>query len=112
MITRDGKVLQIVETHLCQQCKALVKHISFSVRYNASPSDPNSILKTLRWVCSRCGAEREETRQMLLPSSRARFISRILKLRDDYGIRSMNISADNGKLTIQVAFDEPQPQST
>jgi len=111
MITRDGKVLQVVETHLCQRCKAIVSHTSFSMRYNASPSDPKSVLKTFRWICSRCGAEREETRETLLPSSRARLISRMLRLRDDYGIRSMNICAENGKLTIQMDFEETQPQS-
>jgi len=104
--------LQVVETHLCQQCKALVEHTSFSVRYNASPSGPNSVLKTFRWVCSRCGAEREENRETLIPSTRARFISRMLKMRDDYGIRSMNISAGNGKLTIEIAFEDAQTQST
>jgi len=112
VITRDGRVLQVVETHLCQQCKSLVKHTSFSIRYNASPSDPNSVLKTFRWVCSRCGTEREETRETLIPSSRARLIGRMLKMRDDYGIRSMNISAGNGKVTLQIAFDDAQPHST
>ncbi len=111
MITRDGKVLQVVETHLCQRCKALVKHTSFHVRYNASPTDPNSVLKTFRWVCSRCGEERDETRETLIPSSRARLIGRILKMRDDYDIRSMNISAENGRLTIQIAFEDPQRRS-
>jgi len=47
----------------------------------------------------------------LIPSSKARLISRILKMRDDYEIRSMNISAGNGTLTIQIAFDNPQGQS-
>lgn len=112
MTTRDGRVMQIVETHLCQQCKALVKHTSFSVRYSASPSDSNSVLKTFRWVCSRCGAEREEIRETLIPSSRARLIDRILKMRDEYGIRSMNISAENGRLTIQIAFEGVRSQST
>jgi hypothetical protein len=112
MITRDGRVLQVVETHLCQRCKALVKHTSFSVRYNASQKDPNSVLKTFRWVCSRCGEEREETREILIPSSRARLIGRILKMRDDYDIRSMNISAENGRLTIEIAFEDSQRQST
>lgn len=111
MITRDGRVLQVVETHLCQQCRSLVKHTSFSIRYNASPSDPNCVLKTFRWVCSKCGAEKEETRQTLMPSSKARLISRILKMRDDYEIRSMNISAGNGTLTIQIAFENPQGES-
>jgi len=111
MITRDGRVLQVVETRLCQQCRSLAKHTSFSIRYNASPSDHNSVTKTFRWVCSKCGAEREETRETLIPSSKARLISRILKMRDDYEIRSMNISAGNGTLTIQIAFDNPQGQS-
>ncbi len=111
MITREGKVLQVVETHLCQGCRALVKHTSFSIRYNASPSDPNSVLKSYRWVCSRCGAEREETRETVIPSSRARLIGRILKMRDDYGIRSMNISAANAKLTIEIAFEDALVQS-
>jgi len=111
MITRDGKLMQIVDTRLCQRCKAFVRHTSFSVRYNAVPSDPNSVLKTYRWVCSRCGTEREETREALIPTSRARLIGRILEMRDDYGIRSMNISAENGKLTIQIAFEDSQTQS-
>ena len=111
MTTRDGKVLQVVDTHLCQRCRALVKHMSFSVRYNASPQDPNSVLKTFRWVCSRCGEEREETRETLIPSSRARLIGRILKMRNDYDIRSMNISAENGRLTIQIAFEDAHRHS-
>jgi len=36
----------------------------------------------------------------------------MLKMRDDYGIRSMNISAGNGKLTIEIAFEDAQTQST
>jgi len=112
MITREGRVLQVAETHLCQRCKTLVKHTSFSVRYNASPTDPNSVLKTFRWVCSRCGEERGETREILIPSGRARLIGRILKMRDDYDIRSMNISAQNGRLTIEIAFEDSQRQST
>lgn len=111
MITRDGRVLQVVEIHLCQQCRSLVKHTSYSIRYNASPSDPNTILKSFRWVCSKCGAEKEETRETLIPSSKARLISRILKMRDDYEIRSMNISAGNGTLTIQMAFENSEGQS-
>jgi hypothetical protein len=112
MITRDGKVLQVVETRLCQRCRALVSHTSFSVRYNASPSDTNRVLKTFRWVCSRCGEEREETREVLIPSSRARLIARMLRMRDAYDIHSMNISADSGKLTIQIAFGDGNGQST
>jgi len=81
------------------------------VRYNPSQSDPNNVLKTFRWVCSRCGAEREETREILIPSSRARLIGRILKMRGDYAIRSMNIAAENGRLTIQIAFEDTPGQS-
>ena len=112
MITRDGKVLQVVETRLCQRCRALVSHTSFIIRYNASPSDTNQVLKTFRWVCSRCGEEREETREVLIPSSRARLIARMLKMRDSYDIQSMNISADSGKLTIQIEFGDGKGEST
>lgn len=112
MITRDGKVLQVVETHPCQRCRALVKHTSFSVQYNASPSDANRVLKTFRRVCSKCRQEREETREMLMPSHRARFIARMLRMREDYDIQSVNISTDNGKLTIQIAFGDGKGQST
>jgi hypothetical protein len=66
----------------------------------------------LRWVCPRCGEEREETREIRIPSSRARLIARVLRMRDDHDIQSMSISADNGKLTIQIAFGDRQPQST
>ena len=106
MITRDGRVLQVVETHLCQRCKALVKHTRYSVRYNASPTDANSVSKTFRWVCSKCGEEREETTETLISTSRARLIGRVLKMRDGYGIRSMNILTENGKLTIHIAFED------
>jgi len=100
-----------VETHLCQRCKALVKHTSFSVRYNASTSGPDSVLKTFRWVCSKCGEEKEESREVTIPSSRARLVARLLKMRDDYGIHSMSISAENGKLTVQMAFRDTKDQS-
>jgi hypothetical protein len=106
------KVLEVSETHLCQRCRALVKHTSFSARYNASLSDPNRVLKTFRWVCSKCGEEREETRKVLIPSSRARFIARMLRMQQDYDIQSMNIAADSGKLTIQIAFGNEKGQST
>jgi HSP20 family molecular chaperone IbpA len=56
--------------------------------------------------------EREETRKMLIPSSRARLIARVLRMRDDYDIQSTDISADNGKLTIQIAFGNAIGQST
>lgn len=82
------------------------------MRYSASPTDPSGVLKTYRWVCSRCGEEREENRETLIPSSRARFISRILKMRDNYDIRSMKISAESGKLTIEIAFEDSEIQST
>ena len=112
MITRDGRILQVEETRLCQQCRTVVKHTSFTVRYNASPSDPNALLKTFRWVCSRCDTEKEETREVLVPSSRARLIDRMLRMREDYGIRSMSLLADKKKLTIHIAFEESEEQST
>jgi len=58
----------------------------------------------LRWVCSRCAEETEETRDVLVPSGRARFIARILRMQDEYEIQSMRISADCGQLRIQIAF--------
>lgn len=104
--------MQVEETRLCQQCKTLAKHTSFTVRYNGSPSNPNALLKTYRWVCSRCGTEKEETREALVPSRRARLIDRMLKMREGYGIRSMNVLADKEKLTIQIAFEGSEEQST
>ena len=110
--SRNGKVLQVVGTRLCQRCRSLTKHTSFSVRYNAAPSDSNRILKTFRWVCSRCGEEAEVTSDVLVPSDRARFIARILRMQDDYDIRSMSILADCGQLRIQIAFGNTREEST
>jgi hypothetical protein len=94
------------------RCRSLTKHMSFSVRYNAAPSDSNRILKTFRWVCSRCGEEAEVTSDVLVPSDRARFIARILRMQDDYDIRSMSILADCGQLRIQIAFGNTGEEST
>lgn len=47
-----------------------------------------------------------------MPSHRARFIARMLRMREDYDIQSVNISTDNGKLTIQIAFGDGKGQST
>jgi len=87
-------------------------HTSFTVRYNALPSDTDRVMKTFRWACARCGEEREETREVLIPSNRARLIARILRTRDDYGIQSMSISTGNGRLTIQIEFGDAKGQST
>lgn len=112
MTTGNGKALQVVGTRLCQRCRSLTKHTSFSLRYNAAPSDASRILKTLRWVCSRCGEETEETNDVLVPSDRARFIGRILRMQDDYDIRSMSILADRGQLRVQIAFGNGKEEST
>ena len=112
MIIRNGKVLKEVETRLCQRCGSLIRHTSFSVRYNASPSGTNRVLKTLRWVCSGCGEETAETREVLIPGGRARFITRILRTQDDYDIQSMSISVDCGLLGIQIAFGNGREEST
>lgn len=71
-----------------------------------------SSLEDLQTGVLKMRQEREETREMLIPSHRARFIARMLRMREDYDIQSVNISTDNGKLTIQIAFGDGKGQST
>ncbi len=106
MITSSGKHIQINAIRHCQRCEVLTEQVCHKVRYQENPNEPATLLKKSYWICPTCLTETEEVKSQPLPGDKVRIISRILRMQDDYAIRSMSISSYPEKLVVENTVNE------
>lgn len=106
MITSSGKHIQITERRHCPRCGVFTEQVCHKVRYQENDSEPTTLLKKSYWICPTCLTETEEVKNQPLPGDKVRIINRILRMQEDYAIRSMNISSYPEKLVIEITVKD------
>jgi hypothetical protein len=106
MITSSGRHIQISEKRHCPRCGVFTDQVCHKVRYQENHNEPTTLLKKSYWICPICLTETEEAKNQPLPGDKVRIINRILRMQEDYAIRSMSISSYPEKLVIEIAVKD------
>jgi len=65
-----------------------------------------TLLKESYWICSLCLTEVEEVKVQPIPGDKVQIINRLLRMQDDYAIRSMKIASRSERLIVEISVDE------
>ena len=103
MFTNSGRHIQISGRRYCATCQTITDQVCHKVRYHDNnPDQEGTLLKKSYWICSVCVTESEEVKVQQLPGDKVRIINRLLKLPDDYAIRSMKIASTSERLIVEI----------
>jgi len=106
MITRSGRHIQIVERRFCSKCNVFTDQICHKVRYQENEEQAGTLVKRSNWVCPTCLTETEDVKIQTLPGDKVKIINRLLKMKEDYSIQSMNIASHPEKLVVEITIKE------
>ena len=106
MITNSGRHIQITERRHCAKCADFTEQVCHKVRYQDNPEQAGTVLKKSYWICPTCLTETEEIKNQILPGDKVRIINRLLRMQEDYAIRSMDISSQPEKLIIEITLKD------
>ncbi len=106
MFTSSGRHIQILDKRFCQKCNVFTDQVCHRVQYEENPDQPGTLLKESSWVCPTCLTESVDAKVQLLPGDKVKIINRLLKMQGDYDIRSMNISSESEKLTVEIVVKD------
>jgi hypothetical protein len=106
MITSSGKHIQIIERRYCSKCRVFTDQVCHKIRYQQNEEQSGTLLKMSSWVCPTCLSDREEIKVQALPGDKVKIINRLLKMKEDYAIQSMNISSQPEKLVVEITVKE------
>ncbi len=84
----------------------MTEQVCHKVRYRENPGQEGTLLKESYWICSDCVKESNETKVQLLPTDKVKIINRLLRMQDDYAIRSMKIASTPEGLFVKITVDE------
>ena len=106
MITRSGRHIQIVERRFCSKCNVFTDQICHKVRYQENEEQAGTLVKRSNWVCPTCLTDTEDMKIQTLPGDKVKIINRLLKMKEDYSIQSMNIASHPEKLVVEIIIKE------
>jgi hypothetical protein len=106
MITSSGRHIQIIDQRHCSRCGVSTEHVCHKVRYEENPAEPRTMIKKTYWICSNCLIETEEVKTQNIPGDKVKIINRLLRMQEDYAIRSMSISSYPEKLVIVMTITD------
>jgi len=61
------------------------------------------------WACERCGESSEELKEVPEPTERLMLIKRLLKVGEDYDVKSVSIQSDGNRVILAVEFPDYDP---
>ena len=99
VVLPSGKRLNIRARRRCLRCGASTWHICYGIRYEKPEPKTKFYVKHLFWSCEVCGTASEETRQVEELSEQAMLVNRLLKVTEEYDLRSSTIRVGNGTVT-------------
>ena len=106
MFTSSGRHIQITGRRFCESCKSITDQVCHKVRYQGTePPKTGTLLKKSYWICSLCVTENEEVKVQQLPGDKVRIIHRLLRMVDDYAIKSMKIASRPEKIIVEIAVE-------
>jgi hypothetical protein len=106
LFTNSGRHIQISGRRYCQTCQTITAQVCHKVGYRESPEQAGSLLKESFWICSLCVTESEELEIQSIPGDKVKIIGRLLRMQDDYAIRSMKIASRGERLIVEISVDE------
>jgi len=107
MFTNSGRHIQISGRRYCRVCQTITDQVCHKIRYQGDGSDDEgALVKKSYWICSACVSESKEVKVQPLPGDKVRIINRLLRMQDDYAIRSMKITSRSEGLIIKIAVDD------
>jgi len=106
MFTNGGRHIQITCRRYCQTCRTITDQVCHKVRYRDNPEQEGTLLKESYWICSVCVIESDELKVQPLSSDKVKIIHRLLRMQDDYTIRSMKITSRSEQLIVEIMVDE------
>ena len=105
MFTSGGRHIQITGRKYCQTCLNVTEQVCHKVRYRDNPEQGGTLLKESYWICSVCLNETEECKPQPIPADKVRIIHRLLRMQEDYAIRSMKIASRPERLIVEISVE-------
>jgi len=96
----SGKRVSIRVCQKCRKCGISTEHVCYGIRYEKRDRASESYLKHMFWACGRCGESSEEVKEVPEPTERLMLIKRLLKVGEDYDVKSVSIQSDANLLFV------------
>lgn len=106
--TRSGKHYTMRAKRACPTCGLMTWHSCSSIRYSQpeEPTVPESLNKRMEWICETCTKVEEEIKQVYVPTDKTRIVNRLLRLGDDYDLRSVKIESSPDEIILRVKLPD------
>jgi len=109
MVILAGRKIPIRAQRECVTCHALTWQICYGIRYENPDPTADHYLKHMFWACERCSESSEELKDVPEPTDRLVLIKRLLKVGEDYDVKSVSIQSDANAVTLRVEFPSYDP---
>ena len=109
MAIAPGRTITIRDQRECVKCHALSWQICYGIRYEKPDPTADHYLKHMFWACERCGESSEEAKEVPEPTERVMLIKRLLKVGEDYDVKTVSIQSDANAVTLRIEFPNYDP---
>jgi|SRR5208337_422298 len=92
----------------CRACNSRTPQISVGCRYSTPEKlkVPSVLIRNVTWVCQWCDQEEAESKEIAVPSDRAKIIRRLLSLSDDYDVLGLELEAKPDEIVVHVRLPD------
>jgi len=109
VVGSSGKRMNIRAFRRCLKCGISTEHVCYGSQYKKPEPASESYLKHMFWACERCGESSEELKEVPEPTERLMLIKRLLKVGEDYDVKSVSIQSDGNRVILTVEFPDYDP---
>jgi len=105
----SGKHMTIRALRPCAKCKSSTQHLCYGIRYEKPEPTTESYVKHMFWTCQTCGEPSEELREVPEPTERTMLTQRLLRVGEDYDVKSVSIQSEANAVTLRIEFPDYDP---
>ena len=109
MAFAPGRSITIRARRGCAKCRISTWHVCYGIRYEKPILTADCYLKHMFWTCEVCGETSEELKELPEPTERVMLVKRLLKVGEDYDVKSVSIHSDARTVTLRVEFPDYDP---
>ena len=108
-VAPSGKRIGIRAFRKCLKCGTSTNNVCYGIRYEKPDPASESYLKHMFWACERCGEPSEELKEVPEPTERLMLTKRLLKVGEDYDVKSVTLQSNGKKVILTVDFPDYDP---
>lgn len=90
----------------CTKCGVSTQQVCYGIRYEKPDPASESYAKHMFLTCETCGELSEELREIPELTEQLMLINRLLKIGEDYDVKSVSIQSDTRGITVRAEFPD------